>query len=437
MNLSVLIPALNEAENLRELLPRLVRCLDGVVSDWEILVVDGGSIDDTVAVAQEFGAKAIVQRGAGFGGAVRTGIEEAKGEFILSMDADLSHEPAFVHKMWANRERADIIIASRYCRGGAAYMPWTRKVLSRGLNFFFSRGLSLDVLDLSSGFRLYRASLVKGLELRGRNFEILEEILIRGYMEGARVLEVPFTYFPRESGSSHARVFRFGLDLLRTFWRMWRLRNSIEAADYDERAFYSAIVPQRWWQRRRHEIITAFTRASLFTLDVGCGSSVILQSLNRAVGIDISFRKLRYMRRYGLPVINASGFRLPIADETFDCVICSEVIEHIPLDPAIFTELDRVLAPGGLLVLGTPDYGTWIWPAIERVYGWVMPGGYAHEHISHYTRESLNTILTAMGYKVIASRYIFRGELILAARRGPAPAPAARVAVAVKAASVR
>lgn len=99
-------------------------------------------------------------------------------------------------------------------------------------------------------------------------------------------------------------------------------------------------------------------------------------------------------------------------------MICSEVIEHIPKEPVLFAELDRVLKPGGLLILGTPDYGTRAWPIIERLYGILMPGGYANEHISHYSAAGLESLLSAMGYEILRRRYILRGELILAARRG-------------------
>lgn len=432
MNLTVLIPTYNEADNLTELLPRLLATLEhNTPASWEILVVDGGSSDRTVMVAQEHGCRVIRQELPGYGGAMRNGIQEAKGDYILTMDADLSHEPNFVYKLWANRHRADIIIASRYCRGGAAYMPWSRKFLSRTLNFFFSRGLSLAVHDLSSGFRLYRAGPLKRLDLHGKNFEILEEILIRAHMEGGYILEIPFTYFPRVRGSSHARIFKFGRDLLRTFVHMWKLRNSIEAADYDERAFYSLILPQRYWQRRRHQIITMFARTSNLIIDVGCGSSVILQSLNRAVGVDINRPKMRYLRRYGLPVINGSAFALPFADASADCLICSEVIEHIPMEAAVFLEFHRVLKPGGLLILGTPDYGTWIWPLIEWLYSILMPGGYAKEHVSHYSAAGLEQLLSAMGYQTLSRRYILLGELIIAARRGQHPVDRATITQAL------
>src|SRR5207253_88977 len=81
-----------------------------------------------------------------------------------------------------------------------------------------------------------------------------------------------------------------------------------------------------------------------------------------------------------------SIFELPFKDASFDCVICSEVIEHVPADEKVFSELLRVLEPGGRLILGTPDYDRWRWRALEWVYGKVSPGGYADEHITHYSR---------------------------------------------------
>ena len=65
------------------------------------------------------------------------------------------------------------------------------------------------------------------MKLESGNFEVLEEILVKAYAQGFSVDEVPFTYFPRESGRSHARLLRFGFDLTRSAFKLWRLRNSI------------------------------------------------------------------------------------------------------------------------------------------------------------------------------------------------------------------
>ncbi|HVO23703.1 MAG TPA: glycosyltransferase [Candidatus Margulisiibacteriota bacterium] len=417
IDLTVLIPVLNERDNLVALLPRLRHVIAQLGCTHEVLVVDGGSHDGTVEAAAGLGAQVLVQRAPGYGGALREGFAAATGAYVLTLDADLSHDPDFIIKLWRARAQADVVIASRYVKGGVAYMPLNRKLLSRILNRFFALGLGLPVRDMSSGFRLYRARVLAGLELQGRNFDVLEEVLVKAYAAGWRVVEIPFTYYPRDAGSSHARVIAFGLDLLRAFARLWGLRSSIESADYDERAFYSRIPLQRYWQRERHRIITAMARGAGRTLDVGCGSSVILQSLNYAVGIDVLANKLRYMRQYGVPLVRGSVLALPIRDAAFDCVVCSQVIEHLAADPAIFDELTRVLRPGGLLVLGTPDYDTIGWRTIEPLYGWFAPGGYKDEHITHYTLASLTELVARYGFEIVERAYVLRSELILAMRK--------------------
>ena len=204
--------------------------------------------------------------------------------------------------------------------------------------------------------------------------------------------------------------------------KLWPLRNSIASADYDNRAFTSVIPIQRYWQRARHRITTSWARGADRTLDIGCGSSVIIQSLNNAVGMDINTGKLRFLRRYGIPLLRGSAFALPFKDSSFDCVISSQVIEHIPYGESLFSEMRRVLTPGGTLIIGTPDYSTRGWRIIEPLYGNLIPGGYRDEHITHYTRESLSRILASHGFVAEDFAYICRSELIMRWRKPAADA---------------
>ncbi len=244
-------------------------------------------------------------------------------------------------------------------------------------------------------------------------------------MAGYSVHEVPFHYFPRTAGSSKARIFKFGISYLKLLRRSRQLRRSTESADYDERAYFSWVLPQRWWQRWRYRIVTRWADRVGKVVDIGCGSSRIFEALPGSVGLDIDRSKLRYRRPLGNPLVCASLERLPLPDAHFDQVICSQVIEHVPEDPRIFSEFARVLKPGGTLVLGTPDYDRWQWVVVEWVYGWALPGAYAHEHITHYTLDSLRRILDEHGFEVDEHRYVFQGELILRAhKRGAGPTAA-------------
>jgi dolichol-phosphate mannosyltransferase len=422
MQISVIIPALNEAGNLKLLLPRLHQVVSSLVGrGYEIIVVDGGSTDDTVEVVGALGARVIPQEEPGYGGALKAGFQAAEGEYVLTLDADLSHDPDFIQRMWQARQDAEVIVASRYVPQGSAQMPFVRKVLSLILNKFFTKGLSLPLHDISSGFRLYRSSAIKGMPLESSDFDVLEEILIQCYAQGWSIKEVPFQYLPRQEGDSHISLLRFGMAYLRTFRRMWELRNSILCADYDDRAFDSRIPPQRYWQRKRHQIVTGFAPDSGSCLDVGCGSSRILPSLENVVGADVLLRKLRWARQYGKPVINASIFDLPFVDEAFDCVISSEVIEHIPSGDKPFLEMRRVLREGGLLILGTPDYGRVSWRIIEGLYHRLIPGGYADEHITQYTEEELAHSMEELGFLLLDIKYVLASEMIMLFRKADVP----------------
>jgi dolichol-phosphate mannosyltransferase len=414
-DLSVVIPTLNERENVEILVPALRRTLAEMGVHGEILVLDAGSADGTAAAAGRAGARAI-QVGRGYGEAIRVGLREARGEYVVTMDADHSHRPEVVSRLWEIRHPLTIGIASRYVPGGSAGSSRTRVALSRLLNVVFARGLALPARDLSSGFRIYPRRAAQMLEPRANDFDILPELLIRAHSAGWRIVELPFEYAPRNSGASKARLLRLGRAYVQTFGRLWKLRNSIASADYDERAFDSVVPLQRYWQRRRHALVTRAVKTGP-VLDVGCGSSRILRDLPGVVGLDISFPKLRYMSRYGVPLVQASIFALPFADGSFQTVVCSEVIEHVPGREAPLRELARVNRKGGTLVLGTPDYARFSWRAFEAMYRALAPGGYADEHITQYTHESLRELVVGLGYRHVRTDYVAQSEMILVFER--------------------
>jgi len=416
-DISVLIPALNEGPNLAILLPWLRRILEELDLSYEVIVVTSESDQGTIEATVVAGARVLFQVSKGYGGALIDGVRASRGEYILTLDADLSHRPDFVREMWKARHAAEITIASRYVPGGSATMPKYRLYLSQVLNVVFRRGLSMPLRDLSSGFRLYRRSVFAPDTLKGRDFDLLQEILVKAYCDGWKVQEIPFDYMPREHGSSSARLTRLGKAYLRSFWSLWKLRNSMQAADYDYRAFHGPIPLQRYWHKSRFRIVTSLIAGEGPVLDVGCGSSKILGSLpHHSVGLDILSRKLRYSRRFGAPLVHASGQHLPFPDASFSCVLSSQVIEHVPKDSPMIDELCRVLKPGGRLVLGTPDYSRREWVYLEKIHERIVPGA-VNEHTARYTRTELLGLLEHKGLTHEATRYIARAELIMAFRR--------------------
>ncbi len=415
--LSVIVAVKEEGKNIEILLRGIRETLEEAEIPSQIIVVDGSSQDDTVERAESGADLVFVQKNPGYGNAFQEGLRAARGDYVLTMDGDLSHPPRFIAELYRQRKDAELIIASRWIEGGAAEMPWWRMALSRILNIVFSRVLFLPIRDVSSGFRLYRADILSDLDLQARDFSILEEIAIKIWNRGYRIKEVPFTYRPRRAGHSKAKLFNLGKSYLKTAFAMWKLRNSCETADYDDRAHNSIIPVQRYWQRKRYRIVADFIAGTDRLLDIGCGSSNIIKSLPRAVGLDISKIKLRYLRQFHPLLMNASIFSLPFGDRAFRGIICSEVIEHVPFRREIFRELNRVLDDGGVLVLGTPDYSRRSWRMIEFAYGLLMPNAYKDEHITHYTHTRLNDLLREYGFVPEEHAYIAGSELIIKARK--------------------
>ena len=223
---SVVIPALNEAENLKSLLPLIQQVVADLGVAAEILVVDGGSADDTAAVVRTCNARLVNQTERGYGGALLAGFAAARGPYVATMDADLSHPPIFLKDFWQQRMNSDVLIASRYIPGGKADMAVSRRILSTILNRTYSVLLGLKLRDLSSGFRLYDRKQIARMDLRARDFDVLEEILVKIHVNGGRIKEVPFHYRVRHSGESHAKLVRFAWAYAKTLLRMCRLRYS-------------------------------------------------------------------------------------------------------------------------------------------------------------------------------------------------------------------
>lgn len=423
-DLSVVIPVWEGEHDLGRLLPRLSSVLSSTIEgSTEILVVLPRE-DSAAGLVERAGASVVWFDRPGYGHALNAGVAASRGRWVVTLDADFSHHPEFIRTMWLGRRDAEILIASRYVSGAYAAMPISRRIASRTLNRLYRTTLALPHRDLSSAFRMYKRRVLDDIgPVEAEGLDALQEVLVKAFSQGWKIREVPMFYRAPRPWTG-GRVAELSAGYLRTLGRLLALRNSVKAADYDNRAFDSWIPLQRYWQRARFRVIRGMVDGSQRILDIGCGSSRILQSLPQAVGLDMQIRKLRWLRTPGRALVQGSLNQLPFADQSFDAVICSEVIEHIPRQEVDLTDMVRVLAPGGTLVLGTPDYGRWIWRFLEGLYKKVFPQGYATEHINRYTRRSLRRELEAMGLTVLDVQYVGASEMIFKASKPPGARPA-------------
>jgi dolichol-phosphate mannosyltransferase len=142
------------------------------------------------------------------------------------MDADGSHNPQVVPELWRSRDKAEIVIGSRYVKGGATENPAVLILMSRILNYAYQIAFRLPASDVSNSLRLYRGQQLRSLHLVSNNFDIVEEILIR-LVSGrthSTVLEIPMTFEQRKAGESKRNLPAFMLSYLSSMRRMQRFR---------------------------------------------------------------------------------------------------------------------------------------------------------------------------------------------------------------------
>lgn len=232
--LTVALPAYEEAANLAKILPALEEVLSDIEPNYEILVIDTETPrDETPTICAQNDVTYLPRKGGSlYSHAVRTAIENSRGQWIVFMDADGSHSPQFIRRLWAERADADLVIASRYMAGGKTENPAILIFMSLVVNVVFRAVLGLRCADVSNSFRLYRGEDLRALSLECENFDIVEEILVKLSFSrpGYRVKEIPFTFEKRKAGKTKRNLVSFAMSYLSTLTRLAQLKRRMQAA---------------------------------------------------------------------------------------------------------------------------------------------------------------------------------------------------------------
>ena len=210
---SVVIPAKEEARNVAWVLRRLPPGVD------EVILVDGHSTDDTVAVARAVRPDIVVatESAPGKGAAMRTGMEMARGDIIVTIDADGSMDPRELGRYVEVAREADLVKGSRFAGdGGTEDMSLIRRLGNAVLLGLVNLLYGARLTDLCYGYCAVRRSALAVLDLRSDGFEIETEMTVRALRTGLRIGEVPSFELPRRYGTSHLRAFSDGWRVLVT-----------------------------------------------------------------------------------------------------------------------------------------------------------------------------------------------------------------------------
>jgi dolichol-phosphate mannosyltransferase len=208
----LVLPTYNEAENIEAFVAAVRAKLPGSA---QVLVVDDGSPDGTGRIADRLAGEHenvnVLHRESkeGLGPAYIAGFRHALAAgagLVLEMDADFSHDPAYLPRLLEAAQRADLVLGSRYVPGGGV-SDWgpLRRAISRGGSAYARFVLGLDVQDLTGGFKCFRREVLEAIDLdtigaRGYAFQV--EMTYRAIQRGFRVVEVPIVFRDRQAGSS-------------------------------------------------------------------------------------------------------------------------------------------------------------------------------------------------------------------------------------------
>ena len=231
---AVVVPTYNEAKNLPEVADRIFALN---ISNTRLIVVDDNSPDGTSQVARELAKKfdgklQLIQRQSrqGLGTAYVQGFSRALAdgaEYVVQMDADLSHAPEYIPAFLDALRRADVVVGSRYVPGGGADASWSRRrrLLSYLANLGIRMVTGLKIKDATSGFKAFRGNALRSLELgrlRCKGFGFQTEVTHACQRRGYTVVEHPIVFGDRSQGQSKMSLFIALEAIWHLLWLRWR-----------------------------------------------------------------------------------------------------------------------------------------------------------------------------------------------------------------------
>ena len=225
----ILIPTLNEKENLEKLIPAIF----GLIPDISILIVDDNSSDGTQELVEglerNYNNLFIIRRTENFGYG-RSSIDgfkwilERSYDFVVTMDADFSHDFNVVPALFKDLENYDISVGSRYVKGGGiTNWSFSRQILSRFANFYVKTILGLSIVDTTTGFNAYGADALRKInldEINSDGYAFLVELKYRLFKAGCSITEHPILFSERREGQSKMS----SKIIWEAIWLPWRLK---------------------------------------------------------------------------------------------------------------------------------------------------------------------------------------------------------------------
>ena len=215
---SVVIPVFNEESTIGDIITRTRNTLEKMNQPYELLVIDDGSVDKSLEISKDKGAEVFKETHQGKGRAIRYGFRRAKGNIIVTLDSDGSHQPEEIPLVLKSiiEGKADLSIGSRFFNNEAnhAKIPRINRVGNKMFNGLIRFLTGSRISDSQSGFKAIRASILERMDLSSKGYEVESELLIKAFKLGARVTEIPISFEQRTVGKSKLDPYKDGARIL-------------------------------------------------------------------------------------------------------------------------------------------------------------------------------------------------------------------------------
>lgn len=412
--LSVIVPAYNEQFLVEASLARLMILAESPLLDLiKIIVVDDGSSDRTHDAIQSFRRSVETERrsskiswvwlrhekNSGKGAAIRTGLLHVDTEMVVIHDADLEYHPQDLLRMVEVffAEDADAVFGSRFMSGGYKRALFFRHALgNKLLTFLCDIVCDLNLTDMETCYKMVRADLLKSIPLESSTFDVEPELAIKLAKRGSRIFEVPINYSGRTYKEGKKINWKDGA---RALWAILRYAASdrIYAEDETGGEILERLNRAPRFTRWMADVILPYMGDRVLELGAGRGNmSVHLMPRSLYWATDVNAHYLNYLatlqatRPYmHVAYTNAmDGATFP-AGQSFDTVVCLNVVEHVEDDRGALQNIRDVLIDGGRAVILVPC-GPKLYGSLDEVLG----------HFRRYTKEQLVSVASQAGFHV-------------------------------------
>ncbi len=405
--LSILMPIYNERAYLRRILERVLAAPLPDNMEREVVAVDDASTDGSREYLRELTAQYpgavrdfYQEKNQGKGAAIRRAIQEMRGDIAIFQDADLEYDPNEYERVLAPilQHGADVVYGSRFAGSQQRrVLNFHHEMGNRFLTFCSNWFTGLNLSDMETCYKAFRADLLRTIPLRSSRFGIEPEITAKIAKRNAVVYEVPISYYGRGYAEGKKIGWKDGFSALWTIVKFWLMDDCFDE-QYGHAILHSLAHARRYaeWQ-----VAAILPDMGQRILEIGSGIGNISRLLPKREHLTVSDCNEEYLEILksafdGNELVSVEKFDLTRDEGTdrlreagYDTVVCLNVLEHIEDDVAALRRVRSILKPGGKLLLLVPQ-GSRLFGSYDRLV----------EHYRRYDQEDLREKLEAAGFSV-------------------------------------